>query len=337
MLHRVSFVALLAVVAGSAVAQPPSAGPNLTDAQGRKQGSWSKSWPTGKVRYTGQFKDDRPVGNFKHYTEEGVLATEQEFAADGLSSHARHFHANGQPMAIGNYLGQLKDSTWNYFDMEGRPQSVEHYHNGVLTGDRIVYYDNGGVAERCTFVDGERQGDWKQYFPGGTVKAQATYVKDEPEGTMTWFYPNGKKEIEGNVVRGERDGEWIYYNEDGSIQLTIAYRMGEMVNTNYLNGVFKEYYDDEQLKQEVTYMNGKKHGPFTEWHHNGKWVTRDVPPDPALGSGMETERVLQGQTRMREGTYKNDQLDGAVKIYGENGVLLRTETYSAGTLISSKP
>jgi antitoxin component YwqK of YwqJK toxin-antitoxin module len=130
---------------------------------------------------------------------------------------------------------------------------------------------------------------------------------------------------------------WTYYNEDGTIQLTMTYRMGDLVGTDKLNGVFKEYYDDEQLKEEATWLNGEKTGPFTEYRNDGTWVTRDVPPDPALGSGPETERVLEGQTRAREGRYKNGQLDGPVKIYDASGALTRTETYANGELIDTRP
>ncbi len=53
---------------------------NTTDAKDLKQGAWSKIWPNGKTRYTGQFKDDVPVGTFKHYNEDGQLTTIQDFA-----------------------------------------------------------------------------------------------------------------------------------------------------------------------------------------------------------------------------------------------------------------
>jgi len=330
-------LALLLLRFSPIVAQPPAAEVNRTDAQGRKQGAWTKTWPNGKTRYMGQFTDDRPQGLFRHYSEEGALTTEQTFAPDGTDSRAVHYHPNGQVMARGNYHGQRKDSTWNYFDEEGHAKSIERYADGQLEGERIVYYRDGKPAEVTTWRQGVQHGPWKQYFPSGTVKAQAEFVNGEPEGTMTWFHPNGKKEIEGKAVNGARDGVWIYFNEDGSIQLTMAYAQGDLVNTRYMNGTFKTYYDDDQLKEEVTYRDGKKNGPFKEYHANGHLVTRTVAGDPQLGIPAEDEKVWEGQVVARSGTYKNDRLDGEVKTMAENGTVVKTEVYANGEPIRSTP
>ena len=40
---------------------------NKIDAKGKKQGVWKKYHPNGMLRYTGSFKDDKPVGVFKYY------------------------------------------------------------------------------------------------------------------------------------------------------------------------------------------------------------------------------------------------------------------------------
>lgn len=332
-------IVLPALVLGFTMAfgQPPSTEVNRTDAKGRKQGTWSKTWPNGTTRYIGQFADDKPQGVFRHYSEEGALTTEQTYATDGLTSRAVHYHPNGQVMARGKYLGQKKDSTWNYFDEEGHAKSVERYVNGDLNGERVVYYRDGKPAETASFDHGVQHGPWKQYFPSGTLKAQAEFVKGEPEGTMTWFQPNGRKEIEGKAVNGARDGVWTYYNEDGSIQLTMAYSKGELVNTRYMNGTFKTYYEDEQLKEEVTYRDGRKNGPFKEYHANGRFVTRPVAGDPQLGIPAEEEKVWDGQVVKRSGSYKNDLLDGEVKTMAENGTVVRTEVYANGELIRSTP
>jgi len=43
---------------------------NVTDAGGKKQGPWVKKYPNGNIMYQGTFRDDKPVGLFKRYTEE---------------------------------------------------------------------------------------------------------------------------------------------------------------------------------------------------------------------------------------------------------------------------
>lgn len=321
------FVTLLSLVAA---AQPPAAGSNSTDSKGRKQGTWSKTWEDGTVRYTGQFKDDTPVGTFKHYDADGRLTTIQEYDATGKVSRARHFHPNGTLMATGKYIDRAKDSTWNYYGVDGKLRKVERYNAGTMNGEQIAYYPDGSVAEREVRKDGVLNGPMKSWFANGKLKSEANYVNGEPEGTMTFYFLNGNKEIEGQNVNGFREGTWFYFNEDGTIQLQALYAKGELVKERKENGVFKEYYDDEQLKSEVKYKKGRREGAYVEYHDNGKWEVRPMPSDPVLGTPPDMERVLTGQTKKLEATYVNDLLEGEVKEYDEKGKVVKVTRYKAG-------
>lgn len=326
MLSRLALPIILMLAAVAVAAQAP----NLTDAQGRKQGAWSKPWPNGQIRYTGQFKDDHPTGEFRHFNDQGKLESVQAYAADGKSSRATHYHANGQVLAKGKYQGQVKDSTWNYYTQDGVLRKVEEYAGGKLNGSTVSFYANGAEAERDTWRMGVQHGPSKSWFDSGKPKSEANYVNGQPEGRMVFYFPNGAKEIEGSLINGDRDGEWVYFNDDGSIQLRVLYAKGVVVKERKENGLFTEYYDDEQIKSEVRYKRGKREGKFTEWHDDGRWVMKPVKSDPMVGTPAEMERVLEGQTKAREGTYANDLLEGEVKEYDEQGKLVRTTRYLAG-------
>ncbi|MCB0765482.1 MAG: hypothetical protein KDB84_12290 [Flavobacteriales bacterium] len=334
-MRSVLFACLLLLFAPLAQGQPPD-GANMTDAKGRKQGSWSKSWENGKLRYTGQFKDDRPTGTFRHFNEEGDLTTVQVHAGDGRTSRAEHFRPDGTLMARGRYFDQEKDSTWTYYFPDGGLNRKEHFRNGTLHGEQVTYYPGGQVAERRTYENGLLNGESKSWFANGKLKSEATYVNDEPEGRMIFYFPKGNKEIEGMMVNGLRDGTWYYFNPDGSLQLQALYAQGELVKERKENGTFKEYYDDEQLRSEVTYVKGSREGPFTEYHDNGKWQLRPVPADPVRGTPEEMERVLVGQTKLREGVYRNDLLEGEVKEYNAQGKVIKTMRYAAGEVVGEK-
>lgn len=329
MLQRILFTLIAVLCAAFTFAQPPAAA-NSTDAKGRKQGAWSKTWPNGKVRYQGQFMDDKPVGTFMHWDENGKLTSIQRHAGDGKVSRAEHFHPNGALMAEGKYVGQAKDSTWNYYAADGKLRKVERFQAGTLHGEQLTYYPNGQLAEREHRVEGELHGEMKSWFDNGTLKSEANYVKGQPEGRMTFYFPSGKKEIEGQVVNGDRDGVWYYFNADGTIQLQVLYARGILVKERKENGTFKEYYDDEQLKSEITYVKGKREGKFTEYYDNGQWLMRPVPADPNLGTPADVQRVLEGQIKKREGTYMNDLLEGEVKEYDEKGKLVKVTRYVGG-------
>ncbi len=329
---RPSLLGTLLFVASLATAQP-AAPLNQKDAKGLKQGTWSRTWAdSDKLRYTGQFKDDKPVGRFTYYAKTGQVESILDHYPTGNASHARHYHLNGKVMAEGRYVGEAKDSLWTYFDKDGHKRSMETWKAGKQDGEQTTWTADGKVAERETMKAGKRNGLFEQFHANGQLQHKATYVNGRPEGTMTWYFPSGKKEIEGKVVNGDRDGSWYYYHENGTVQIQVLYAQGVYVKDKKENGVFKEYYDDEQLKSEFNYKNGKLDGPFTEYLDNGRPVQKEVSvgPDPAVAK-KEVERVYEGQTKKREGTYVNDQLHGDVKEYDDKGRVVRTVRYVNGT------
>ena len=329
MLHRSIPFFFLLLLCTVAIAQPQGS-LNRTDEKGRKQGQWAKTWENGSIRYQGQFEDDRPVGEFKHYDEEGILKTIQVYGEDGTTSHARHLHPDGSLMAEGIYRGQQKDSVWNYYDEEGSLRKKENFDQGKLNGEQITYFPNGQGAEKANYSNGKLHGEQKTWFPSSLLRSEAIFADDNAHGKMIHYFPSGKKELEGNMLNGRRDGTWIHFNNDGNIHLFLVYKQGELVKEKRENGTFMEYFPDEKPKSLVTYKKGKKEGSFTEWHNNGDWVMERIPPDATGTESNEMERVLKGQTKKLEGTYKNDLLEGEVKEYDEKGRLLKVTTYAAG-------
>ena len=324
-------LALFFLLTTAILAQSADAPSNRTDAQGQKQGPWQRTWSgSDQIRYTGQFKDDKPVGSFIYYSTKGVLESKIDHYASGNASHGRHFHPTGKLMAEGRYVGQEKDSTWTYFDKDGVLRSTENWRAGKMHGEMTTVYPDGTIAEQRHFKNGVAEGVAEQFYPDGKPRYKANFVNGAPEGTETFYFPNGKKEIEGRYVNGNRDGGWMYYNDNGSVQMQVLYAQGKLVRQKYENGTFKEYWADEQVKSEEIYKNGKREGPFTEWYNNGVWVQVPMKLGPQGGEKNEVERVLKGQTKKREGTYKNDILEGPVKEYDEKGKLISTLVYVNG-------
>jgi len=327
---RPLFMLLPGLFTTALVAQP-AAPANQVDAQGRKQGPWVRMWAgSDKVRYEGQFKDNKPVGTFTYYSTEGAVESRIDNYPGGKAAHGRHFHPNGKLMAEGRYLGQDKDSTWNYYDDKGVLRSTEQWKAGKLDGTMTSFYANGTAAETRTFKNGKAQGPAAQFFEDGKPRYKANYVNGEPDGTETYFFPNGQKEIEGRYMNGDRDGGWSYYNDNGSVKMQALYAQGKLVRTKYENGTFTEYWEDGQPQSEATYRNGKREGPFTEWYDNGKWANEPAKLGPAGNEKADVERKLTGQTKKREGTYRNDVLQGPVKEYDEKGKLTSTIVYENG-------
>ena len=151
---------------------------NLLNSNGKKQGVWKKTYENGKIRYTGTFNNDIPVGIFYYY-KSGELQLEKEFFHQGKTAATYIFYKNGNLKASGLYVNELKDSTWNYFNRDSVLILQEVYSTGKLNGVVKTFYDEVLFMKK-KLTNNILNGAWKQYFLNGKIKLEGIYkrVKD---------------------------------------------------------------------------------------------------------------------------------------------------------------
>ena len=210
---------------------------NQTDEKGRKSGVWTKSFENGQERYRGQFKEDKPIGTFFYYYEDGAKSSEVAYEGeDGVVSNAKFFHKNTTVMGEGKYINQKKVGVWKYYDDQTILSSVEPYTEGALHGLSKVYFLNGKVAAETPYIDGLKTGAFIEYFSDGVVKIQGTYRDNTYDGEFVQFYADGKKMVQGQYAAAVKDGLWQYYADDGRLKAQQVYEKGKMVKEKIEEG-----------------------------------------------------------------------------------------------------
>ena len=136
---------------------------NQIDSNGYKQGYWKQNHTNGKIRYEGNFVDDKPSGVFKYYDKKGLLKANLEYFDKGVRSSARLYFPDGTEKAIGLFVNEHKYGLWKFFNKDGQLISEEHYSKGVLDGDYKVFYANGQLLEDSFYTNGLKEGASKQY------------------------------------------------------------------------------------------------------------------------------------------------------------------------------
>jgi antitoxin component YwqK of YwqJK toxin-antitoxin module len=202
---------------------------NVIDEQGRKQGPWTKKYPNGNLMYEGAFMDDRPVGLFRRYNEEGILLSELNYSEKNDEASAVFFYPDGTKAAEGTYAARLKEGLWKFYS-DTQPSYLigeEYYTGDVRNGLSQKYYSDSTLAEKVTWDNGNRTGEWLQYYPAGTVCLRAEYIAGKLEGLFSYYHPNGNLYYEGNYKNDFRTGDWMVFNYDGSLKQIIAYEEGK--------------------------------------------------------------------------------------------------------------
>ncbi|TKG96108.1 hypothetical protein EYV94_07435 [Puteibacter caeruleilacunae] len=144
---------------------------------------------------------------------------------------------------------------------------------------------------------GKKQGKWIVKYPNNKTRYTATFKDGYPEGKMIRYYENGVKKAE------------MEFSEKGKLaQTTLFSEMGRV----YAKGLYK---------------NMKKQGPWEFYNKGRKVVVQNYLN--GLKDGKTNVLFPSGKTYQQIG-YKNDKIDGCVKIFDLEGHQISSFSYVEG-------
>lgn len=198
----------------------------------------------------------------------------------------------------------------------------------------IRYWKNGSIKSEITYRGGMMNGRAAWYYESGKIQMECYYKDNMLEGKSTRWFENGLKEAECYYKDNKLDGVYITWSMESNIVLDIkSYKAKE---ENYMNGVlqgpYKVWHPNGQLKIEGFYNNGK---------FDGKWQYRDEngikigEGDFTNGSGKQVAWYINGK-KMRETSYKDNMRDGEEAYYCENGSVEKIILYKKDKFINQK-
>ncbi len=134
----------------------------------KKTGVWIEYWPTGKVKSSMVFANNRPNGTATLYFENGNVRE------TGTWRGTRW---------IGEYKLYYEDTTLRYhfnFDNLGQKSGMQYY-----------YYPNGKLAMSVSSKDGKEDGWCREYDDDGTL-VKEIYYSPYPDSCKTITHPSKK-------------------------------------------------------------------------------------------------------------------------------------------------
>jgi len=207
---------------------------NQTDANGLRQGTWQKKQANGRLLYEGQFKDDKPIGEWKRYHPGGQLKALIEYHGD--TAYTQLFDVWKNKVAEGAYVNERKEGLWKIFN-QNRLVADETYVGGIKNGVAHRYYDTGEVMEETHWQNGEQNGDYKVFFKNGEPYLQCKMRDNMRDGLFLVYFENGRQEMVASYRNNLRDGDWKYYNREGDLRYTLQYDQGKILNPQVRDSV----------------------------------------------------------------------------------------------------
>ncbi|MBN1251280.1 MAG: toxin-antitoxin system YwqK family antitoxin [Bacteroidales bacterium] len=232
---------------------------NQTDTKGLKQGFWTKKYPNGVTAYEVYFKDNKPVGDYKRYHENGKLNAFLKYDSNSEFAQAKLYDENGELIAEGIYHGKLRDKEWIFYN-KAKKISVETYIDGKKNGDSKTFYENGSVSEEKHWENDIENGVWRQFYDNEKLKLETRIDNGLRNSAYYTYYQNGKFEIKGKYINDIMEGVWIYYDVNGKIIQEIEYLNGKAKNQKELDEkeqeAFKKLEENrKRLKDPANFIN----------------------------------------------------------------------------------
>jgi len=222
-------------------------GQNKTDAAGKKQGAWTKYSSDGITPlYTGTFKDDLPVGEFRYFYPNGkvksIVRNETRERA-----YVWFYFENEQLLSEGQYINMQKDSLWKTYNEQGFLVSAEYYKNNRLNGEKRIYYlqnqlERGElkIAQLDTYKDSILHGPHTAYFSSGKLKENGRYENGLKTGGWESYHPEGQVASRLKFRKGKAYGYCMAFDENGAELYRSYWLDGKSLKGEELKKYFRQ-------------------------------------------------------------------------------------------------
>ena len=233
---------------------------NKTDTKGQKQGKWVSRYPGGNPKYEGYFYQNKPIGEWKRFHENGKIKAIMTYRSNSERVMASLFDEEGKLYAKGVFEGTLRDSTWEFYSGE-LLLSIENYHLGKKNGKAIGFDQNGKKIWERELKNDLPDGNEVQFDPSGIKRKEIYYKEGKRNGPAFFYDENGVKTLEGGYMDDLSDGIWKFFGKDGKLQYQIEYNKGEVVNKGAIDtlqiNTFKQY---DKIKGKIPEPKVKESG-----------------------------------------------------------------------------
>ena len=207
---------------------------NQTDVNGLRQGKWEKKQANGRLIYEGQFKDGKPVGEWKRYHTGGQIKAEIVYVGD--TARTVLLDVWRKKVASGNYINQKKEGVWSIYKNREKVAD-EEYKDGVKNGIARKFYDTRQIMEQCEWKNGKQDGDYEVFYKSGKPYIQCKMKENVRNGLFLIYFENGQQELVGEYKNNLRHNEWKYHNKKGENMYSLFYDNGQILNPNVRDSI----------------------------------------------------------------------------------------------------
>lgn len=338
---------------------------------GKMVGLWTEYHLNGALKSTCNYnKNEELDGEAKYYNKKGQLYNEAKYKNKNLVNTVFY---DAQKKVIYETKNKGGDYTFRDYYGDGSLQEEGKFKDNLKEGLFVSYYRNGTKYAEANLKSGKYEGLNTRFFPTGKMYQEFYCKEDEFDGYFKTYYQSGQVETEGFYHLGALVGPYKVFYKNGALKERYYYSNNEMIGYGDLYDVkgrleSRNYYSDISIDKTdlfdttgkviqtilfnqdssdvvTKHMNGavrekyktkygKRHGPYTEYHPNGKTKCTATYVYGSL-NGLLQNFDIDGNVASSM-YFRDGDKNGVETVYDENGKLDYVENYVNGKLNGKK-
>ncbi len=267
-----------------------------------------------------------PNGYNEFYYENGRISSKGIFKNGLPEGIWKSYYPDGTLKSLGEKTDGLSDSLWVFFDSEGRKSKKLDYYNDKKNGCARFFDTLGNTIKELFYINDIAQGERITYYADGSIKTQVSIEDGKEVGLLLEFALNGDiitEEVYDNGFLKDRK-EFNRKNENGE-----------------KTGVWRDYFSNGELANEITYKDGKKSGLSKFFNEEGKLIDiKKMKGDTIAGNSDEIviielykEYYPNGKLQLVGGN-DNGLKNGIFREYDQNGEIINGYIYEKDTVLA---
>jgi antitoxin component YwqK of YwqJK toxin-antitoxin module len=262
------------------------------------------------------------------------------------------YYPNGKVSSEGIMRNGKPDGFWKTYYPSGVLKSEGSRTNFLLDSIWVFYNEIGDTLQKVSYILGKRNGYTITYntepasdpMHRGKILSKELYVNDKKEGTSFSYFPSGQIKEEALFSGNKKNGISREFDNKGTLITILNYKNGFLVERERLNrkdekglkqGLWRDYYENGDIKSEAYYENDLLTGSYKEYDENGnirvllqyaKGTIVEDQDTAALEIDIRNTYDDQGNLTY-SGSYRNDIPVGIHRMYDNTGKVINGILY----------
>ena len=82
------------------------------------------------------------------------------------------------------------------------------------------------VSLWCNYSTNTKEGEFTVWYRNGQIKSKSSFLNGLREGLFEYWYSNGQRESKQHYSNGQKHGRCIWWNKDGTVQRVLTFKNG---------------------------------------------------------------------------------------------------------------